>query len=98
EVFHRHPERTVTFQVDQLVVDKIDVFRLAVWREPHQLVLAGIDPKADEMGKSRIEQTDRMREAHFSEQLDAVAAPDAIGCGRPFTDAVEGQNGGFLEW
>ncbi len=39
-----------------------------------------------------------MREAHFAEQFDAVAAPDAIACRRPFTDAVEGQNRSFLEW
>jgi len=36
-------------------------------------------------------------EAQFVRQVDAVASPDAPGGRRPFADAVNGQDGGFLE-
>ena len=39
-----------------------------------------------------------MRKANLVGQPDGVAASVAEGCGRPLADAVERQNGGFVEW
>ena len=44
------------------------VFRLAVGREPHHLVLAGIDLEAGVVGEGGIEQPERMREVDLLER------------------------------
>ena len=40
EVVHVEPDRAVVADVDELLADQACVLRLAVRREPHQLVLA----------------------------------------------------------
>ena len=57
EVLLVQPERAVFLQVDQLVVDQVDVLRLAVRREAHDLVFAGIDLEARVVRERGIQQT-----------------------------------------
>ena len=49
------------------------VFRLAVGREPHHLVFAGVDLEAGVIGERRIKQAERMREVDLLEDLERVA-------------------------
>ena len=51
--------------VDQMIEDGLGVFRLAIGRESHDLVFAGIDLEAGVIGESRIEQAERMRKVDF---------------------------------
>jgi hypothetical protein len=97
EVLHRHPERAVGFKVDELVVNQVDVLRLAVGGKAHEFVLAGVHSEAGEIGERRVEEADRMRKTHLPEQLDPVAAPDAIARRCPLAHAIESENRGLVE-
>ena len=61
EIVQVQAERAVRLQVDQMVQDALREFRLAVGREPHHLVLAGVDLEAGVIGEGRVEQAERMR-------------------------------------
>ena len=97
EVRHVEPERAVGLEVDQVVEDELRVFRLAIGREPHHLVLAGVDLEAGVIGERRIEQAERMRKVDLLEDLQAVAVADRRRGRRPFADAVHGQHRRVLE-
>ena len=97
EVRHVQAERSVRLQIDQVVPDALDVLRLAVRRQPHQLVLAGVDLEAGEVGEGGVQQPERMREADLVRQLDAVAVPDAVRRRGPLPDPVQRQNGRLVE-
>ena len=55
-------ERAVALEVDDGVEDLLRIFRLAVRREPHDLVLTRIDFEAQVVGEGGVEQADRVRE------------------------------------
>ena len=97
EVRHVHAERPVGLQVDQVVPNAVDVLRLPVGREAHQLVLARVHLEAGEVGEGGVQQADRMREADLVRQLDAVAPPGPERGGGPLADAVHREDGGFVE-
>ena len=65
EVLHVQAERAVVLEVDQLLEDEVGVARLAVGREAHQLVLAGVDLEAGEVGERGVEQPERVREVQL---------------------------------
>ena len=87
----------VVLEVDQLPTDQIDVPRLAVRRQAHQFVLAGIDLEATELRERRVEQAERVRKQDLAQELELVPAADAPGGGRPFADAVDREHRSLVE-
>ena len=98
EIGHIHLEGSVFLQVQQVVEDPVAIDRFAIRRESHQLVLAAIHLETGEVGHGRVEQPDRMREAHFLEHLNLVCAAvrDTACC--PFANAVHRENGRIVKW
>ena len=56
EIRHVEPERAVRLEIDQIVEDELCVFRLAIGRESHDLVLAGVHLEAGVISERRIQQ------------------------------------------
>ena len=79
------------------VADQLGVFRLAVGREPHHLVFAGVDLEAQVVGEGRVEQAERMREMDLAVDVDRIAVAQAGRGRRPFADAVHGEDRRGLE-
>ena len=77
EIVEIEPERAVIFEVDQGVEDEVDIFRLPIGREPHQLVLAGVDAKTGVVGKGRVEQPERVRELELLDQGEPLTLAHA---------------------
>ena len=72
-----------------MVEDAVDVFRLAIGREPHQLVLAGIDLEAGVIGEGGIEQARaNAGSAAPSAIVSSLPRPTADRGRAPFADAV----------
>ncbi len=61
EVLLIQPERAILLKVNQLFQDEIHVLGLAVRRETHHLVLAGVDLEPGVVGERRVEQPERVR-------------------------------------
>ena len=59
EVALVEPERAVVLQVDQMLEDQVGVLGLAVGREAHHLVFAGVDLEAGVVGEGGVEQAER---------------------------------------
>ena len=97
EIVEVEPERAVGFEIDEMVENFLRVFRLAIGREPHDLVLAGIDLEAGVIGEGRIEQAERMREMDLLGDGEIAAAPDAGRTRGPFADAVHGEHRRLIE-
>ena len=70
---------------------------VAVRRQAHQLVLAAVHRESEVVGERGIEQAHRVGEVQLAHDLDVAAAAAADGRGRPFADAVDGQDGGLGE-
>ena len=75
----------------QLVEDQLDVLRLAVGRESHDLVLTGVHPEPGVVGKCGIEEAERMREVRLRQELERVSVAAAVAARRPLADAVDRQ-------
>ncbi len=90
-------ERSVLADPHQLVLDDVGVDGLAVGGEAHELVLAGVDLEAREVGEGAVEQAQRVGEAVLEEELDAVALADADRGGGPLAHAVDGDDRRHLE-
>ncbi len=97
EIRQVKPQRAIGLQVHQLAQYRRRVARLAIRREPHQLVFAVVDRESAVVGKRRVQQPDRVWKPQLALDLDAVAAPDAETGGRPFPGAIERQDCRFLE-
>ena len=97
EIGHVEPERSIRLQIDEVIENELRVFRLAVRREPHHLIFAGVDLEAGEVGHGRIKQTKRMRKVNLLEDLKTVALTQSGRCRRPFTDTIHGENHGLVE-
>ena len=78
--------------------NEILVNRLAERRQTHQFVLAAIDLEPAIVSERRIEQPDRMRKLQMMGKIDFVSRSCSHDRGAPFTNPIERQNGGFLEW
>ena len=87
------PERAVGLHLNQVIVNGLCEFRLAIGRQPHEFVFAGIDAEAAIRGECGIEQPERVREAEFLQEFDLVALALSNGRRGPFADAVNGENG-----
>ena len=97
EVREIEMEGAVRLDLDQVVADQLGVFRLAVGREPHHLVLAGIDLEPEIVGERRVEQAERMREMDLAVDLDRVVLAQPRRGRRPFADAIHRQDRRCLE-
>ena len=97
EVAHVQAERAVRLQVEQVLEDQIAVARFAVRRQPHHLVFARVHLEAGVVGEGRIQQAERVRKPQFVGQVDPVAAADPARRGRPFPDAVDGEDRRLFE-
>ena len=92
EVLEVHPQAAVVPDLKEMIFDGLDVSRLAVGSEPHDLVFAGIHREAGEIGESRVEQPERVRKPHLPQDLERVAASHADGRRCPFPDPVDGDD------
>ena len=97
EVVEIEAERAVGLEIDQVVANDLLVFRRAVGRKPHQLVLAGIDLEAGIVGEGGVEQAEAVREMDLLVDLEVFSIADGGRRGGPFADAVEGEDGGLVE-
>ena len=91
------PEASIRFQVQQLVADKRGIFRLAVGRQPHQLVFTRIDLEAGVVGESRIEQAQRVGKMNLADDGKVLAAAERRRCRGPFAHAIHRQDQRLLE-
>ena len=73
EVLLVEAEGAVLLEVDDLVEDQVLELRLAIGRQAHDLVLAGVDLEAGVVGERRIEQPERVREVDLLQHLELVA-------------------------
>ncbi len=76
EIVEIEAKRTVGLEVDQIVVDELGVFRRSVGREPHHLVLAGIDLESGVISERGIEQAETVGKVDFLLDLQLVAVAD----------------------
>ena len=97
EVVEIQAKRAVRLQVDQVVEYGLHVFWLAVGRETHQLVFAGVHLEAGVEGEGRVEQPQGVREVYLPRHLQIVAVADGDGGGGPFANPVQGQDHGVAE-
>ena len=73
EIVHVQPERAVGLEIDEMVVDGLDVLWVSIRREPHDLVLAGIDLEAGVVGEGRVKEPERVREGDVPERRQFLA-------------------------
>ena len=97
EVREVEPEGPILADVEQMVINRLHVHRFPVGRQPHELVFARVDFEAREIGERRIEQPERVGEAHLLEDGEFVVRAVADGAGGPLADTVDGEDGGALE-
>ncbi len=97
EVRHVHAERAVLLQVDQLVAGSARRTSARRRGQAHQLVLAGVDPEAAEVGEGRIEQPQRCGKRISCVSVMRLPRPYAEAGRGPFADAVEREDGRLLE-
>ena len=90
-------ERAVLTQVDELAIDRIHIFWLAIGSQAHELVLARIDLETGVIGECGVEQPQGIGPAQFLQQFDVCVATHAKRSRRPFPHAVDRQDRGFAE-
>ena len=82
----------------KMLENRVPVDRLAVGGQAHQLVFAAVDLEAAVIGERRVEQAQGMREiADDASASSLLPAPVPKAGGAPFADAVQGEDGRFLE-
>ncbi len=69
-----------------------EVLRLAVGRQTHHLVLAGVHPEASVVGEGRVEHPQGVREVDLPHRLQVVAVAGGHRSGGPLADPVHGQD------
>src|SRR5439155_19152508 len=72
-------------------------FGFAVGGQTHHFVFAGVDAEAEMIGKSGIEESERMREMLLGQHFDAIAGAAADAAGGPLADTVDGENGCLIK-
>ena len=75
----------------------LGVLRLAVGREPHHLVLAGVDLEAGVVGEGGVEQAQRVGEVQLAVDREIGRRAQARRGRAPLADAVERQHQRLLE-
>src|SRR5579871_5917318 len=79
------------------VADIVDEARLAVRAQAHHLIFVAVFRKSQELSKSRIKQTERMRVAHTAADVDVIAAAHAPHHTTEVAEAIDGDDGGLVE-
>src|ERR1700730_11639986 len=97
EVFLIEMKGSVGFEVDQMLEDGIGVSGLAIRRQSHNLVLAGIHLEAGVVGEGRVKQAKRVREMDFLAHLDAVISANPDARGGPLSNTVHCEDQRLLE-
>ena len=92
EIFQIQPERPVGTQIDQVFVNRWNKSRLAIGRQTHQFVFAGIDPKSAVGSERRVKQSQRMRKTQLLEYLEAIRLPLSNGGRRILTHPIHGED------
>src|SRR5580704_571477 len=80
-----------------MIGDEFGESGLPVWGQSHDLVLATVDAKAGVIGERAVKEAEGMGKADFAQQFNGVSLSMAEGGGRPFSRAVDGQDGGVVE-
>src|SRR5215813_357360 len=70
------PERPIFCQIDQIIVNCLDEFRLTVGSEAHDLIFTRIDPESGVVSKCGIQQPERMREMNFPSGDNLLPSPN----------------------
>src|SRR5207249_1865710 len=82
----------------EIIINPLDVRRLAIRREAHQFVFAGVDPETAVGGKRGVKEPERMRKTQLFQHL-YLATITASNCGGgPFTNSIDRQNRRFRKW
>jgi hypothetical protein len=97
EVFLVEAERAVVLEIYQMIEDQPGVLRLAVRRQAHHFVFARIDLEPGVVGEGRVQEAERVRKMQLFQHLQPMAITEADARGRPFADAVDGEDRGLLE-
>ena len=97
ECLRVQPDGAVIANLDQFVADHLREARFPVWGQPHQLVLARVDLESAVVRERAVEQAERVRIAHFLQQLDVRSIAGTDRAGRPFADAIDRQDRGALK-
>ena len=97
EVLLVQAERAVFTDVDHVVEQQLDVFRLTVGGETHDLVLARVHLEAEVVGERGVQETQRIRPVELAQQPDVVALAHADRGRGPLAHAVHGEDRGPVE-
>src|SRR5688500_6334269 len=97
EVLLVERERAILAQIHQLAIDEVHVLWRTIRGEAHHLVLARIHLEAGVIRERRVQKSERIGPAELLEELQLVAASNAIGGGGPFADTIHGEDRRFLE-
>src|SRR5262249_8510571 len=97
EVLEIQPEAAVVLDVDEMLSDEWRVPRLPVGREPHDLVLAGVDLEPRVVGEGRIEQPERMGKVNLAYYLDVLVHAQRERRRGPLSHTVHRENRGAVE-
>src|SRR5205809_715890 len=96
-------QKIVQLQAEALPPDLHDLpelvqnLRLAVWREPHHLVLVAVLQETEVLGHRGVEDANRVREADLAQRLDRRALPHTPHCTHEVAESVDRQAGRRLE-
>ena len=82
------PVRAVLAQIDEPIEDQIGVARLAIGRQPHQLVLPGIDLEPAVIGDGAVEQPERVRVMDLPQRRHGAVVAGGDRRRSPFADPV----------
>src|SRR3989339_359243 len=103
EIILIHPYRTVGLDIEYMGENLFTILfnswriRISIGRHAHQFVFTRVDLESQKVCECGIKQTERMGKPHFDERPDDIPFTLHDGRGRPFTDAVDCQNGRFTE-
>jgi hypothetical protein len=98
EIARVQQKRAILTQVNQMVQDQIDEAGLAIRRESHQLVFAGIYLQAAMVRERAIEQSERMRVVDLGDRSHFGAGPVGDRGGRPLAHSIHNHDRGVAEW
>lgn len=90
-------ERAVFLHVNDIFEDGFGIFGLAIGRQSHDLVFAGIDLETGVIGDGGIKQAEGMGEMQFLVDFQGIARSHGQGGGGPLAHPVHGEHGGILE-
>ena len=97
EIIEIEPERPIGFEIDEMIANELRIAGLAIRREAHELVFAGIHLEAGVIGERRIQQAEAMWKMNLLVNSKFISFADRHRGRRPFTNAIERQHGGTVE-